>query len=283
MTDFELKKIRDFGGIISDTFTYVRLHYKTYGLAVLYYVLPILILAAIIIGVGYADFFTEAIQSRSDEPPIEETLGFLGQIFFGLLLLGVSMGMLSLVTFTHLKLTRDGASDITAHQLTQNAVSKLFGLLAIYLVTGIAVAIGFFIFILPGIFIAMRLLLAPSIYIIEDISVGDALSRSWELVEDYWWFTFGLFIVMIIIGYLISTSLTVPMMIIGMFAAFAGSADGGSIGTIVGIMYGLIIAISYVFQMIPLLSYSLHYFNLVERKEGSGLRARIETLDNVDV
>ena len=280
MTEFELKKTRDFGDIITDTFTYIRLNFKSYGLALLYYVIPALLLGAIVFGSAYGEILSPAIAGDAAVNP-DEIVGWFGKFMIGMCLMLLSTGLLTTITFMHIRLKNQGQQDIKPQDLLERVIPNILGLMALYIIIGVATIIGFFVFILPGIYLAIRLSLSFPIYIIEDVSIGEAINRSWELISGYWWFTFGLMFVMGIIAYMISSVITVPIMIIVGISSFAGS-DPDSIATVISIMYGLIVSISIIFNIVPLLSYSLHYFNLVERKEGSGLRARIEMLGNTE-
>ena len=54
MHSFEHHKIRDLGEIIADSFQYLRIHFKTLGKALLFFVLPIYIIQFFLMK-GYTD------------------------------------------------------------------------------------------------------------------------------------------------------------------------------------------------------------------------------------
>ena len=54
-------------------------------------------------------------------------------------------------------------------------------------VFGIIVALGTCLFILPGIFLAVRLMFAPILVAIDNVSFGDAFTRSWQMTSGNFW------------------------------------------------------------------------------------------------
>ena len=55
------------------------------------------------------------------------------------------------------------------------------------LVMGLAVGLGTLLCILPGIFLAVRLFFVPLIVAVENVSFGEAFSRSWNMTKGNFW------------------------------------------------------------------------------------------------
>lgn len=70
------------------------------------------------------------------------------------------------------------------YRMTGDLVLRLIGLSILY---GIIVEIGFFLLIIPGIYFANKLSLAPIILAKEDCGITAALGRSWELTNPFFW------------------------------------------------------------------------------------------------
>jgi len=82
------------------------------------------------------------------------------------------------------------------------ALSRLGSLLGVGLVTGILITIGFFLFIVPGIILAIMFsLVVPSI-MIEQKGVFESIGRSKKLVSNRWGKTF---VLLLLIGIIIFT------------------------------------------------------------------------------
>ncbi len=55
------------------------------------------------------------------------------------------------------------------------------------IVYGVIVALGTCLCILPGIFLAVRLMFAPMLVAIENVSFGEAFTRSWQMTSGNFW------------------------------------------------------------------------------------------------
>ncbi|MGN8226389.1 hypothetical protein [Gracilimonas sp. BCB1] len=273
MSDFKLQKYRDLGGILTDSFTYIRVHYKSLGKALGLLVLPFYIISGLLVGSGYSSFFTAVM----DNPDASAEALFSGDFLIGMLLLAFSSGALLTVSLTHINLARN-TSEVRFEDIFNNFGRNFFTLLGLYLLIIIIVFFGFMFFIIPGIYIGIKLFVAPAVAVIEQRNPFDSISRSWDLVQGHWWFTFATYLVMNIITSFMSYVLIIPMSILFGFLAASGAGDSALIGTGVGLFYGLLIVVASLFSVLMLIAMALQYFNLIERKEGKGLRAQIEEL-----
>jgi hypothetical protein len=86
---------------------------------------------------------------------------------------------------------QDGSRDSSVGELLGSVGPVLPTLLIASIIYGVAVAIGFFLFIVPGcILLTIWAVIAPVI-VIEKAGVGGAFGRSQELVRGYGWPVFG--------------------------------------------------------------------------------------------
>ncbi|MEP1151969.1 MAG: hypothetical protein ABJH08_09590 [Balneola sp.] len=283
MKTFELRKARDFGQIITDTFTYIRVHFRTLGKALFLFVFPIVIISGILVSSSFMSVFDFA-EMNPDQPVDPITLGndvssFLAKFFIGMLLFMANFILINVITFKHMELADNGVEDIETGMLLQNFARNFFGVLGLVSVIAIATFIGFLFLILPGIYVAIKLSLAPIIFITEGEDFGDSLAKSWEVTQDYWWFTFGMSFVMGIIMNFASYIFIIPMYIlIGVVSFTTVANDGSSIETIISALYGLSIVVPALLYCMPITSQALVYFNIKERKTGSSMMDKIESL-----
>jgi hypothetical protein len=112
----------------------------------------------------------------------------------------------------------------------------------------------------------------------------EAIGRSFMLVRGKWWSTFGLLVVLSIIGAIVSYILAIPYtaltVVNSLHNASAETFEEPSSGAhILTLAY---ISLSYLVQVLlsslPNLGIAFQYFNLVERKEAPGLMSHIENL-----
>jgi hypothetical protein len=87
------------------------------------------------------------------------------------------------------------------------------------LLAAAGVALGLLLFIVPGIYLAVRWYFVPQAVVIQGGRGPGALSRSWDLTAGFWWRTFGILVVGNLISLLPAVVLSAPL------AAVAESTD----------------------------------------------------------
>ena len=282
---FQLLKARDFSSIITDTFTYIRLNIKVLGKALLYFVIPLLILLSFFMYLYFQTIFDfMPVEGQDPELYAQEIdsgiSSMFGTLSMTLIISLVAITALCVIIYNHMALTVErGHGNVEIAELWNRMKQDLWMVALLIISAGFATVLGALFFILPGIFIYVKLSILPAAYIHERRGFTDSFSRSWNLTEGHWWFTFGIIIVMNLLVSFISYALTIPIGIIFMFVSLSGvETDPQSLGMSISIVYGLMILISYIFYVLPYTSLGLHYYNLLERKEGTHLQQRIEEL-----
>jgi hypothetical protein len=92
-------------------------------------------------------------------------------------------------------------------------------LFAAVLLAALGIALGFVVLIVPGVYLAVRWYFVPQAVVIDGARGPAALSRSGELVQGFWWRTFGLIL-------LANIAVTIPgFLLITPFTAIAESTD----------------------------------------------------------
>lgn len=281
MSTLILRRGRDFGETISDTFGYFRVHYRSLGKGLLLFSLPMIILSGILIGSGFGDSFSA--QDMNNAPTAEQALSIGVKVLSGVFLLMLTFVVIIQVCFKHIQFIDEGVAtdQIEMSMLLEDFARNFFGLIGLFIVISVATMVGFLLFIIPGIYVATKLSLAPAIFIIEDEDFGEALSRSWRVTQNNWWFTFGISFVMSLIVNVLSQVVILPIYFIGMVVAFStGEPDADFIGSMFSIAYGLMMVMIGLLYSFPLISQAMVYFSLYEAKSGDSLSERIDSLHN---
>ena len=92
-------------------------------------------------------------------------------------------------------------------------------LFAAVVLAAAGIALGFLALILPGVYLAIRWYFVPQAVVIDGARGPAALSRSTQLVEGFWWRTFGLVV-------LANVAIAIPgFILLAPFAAIAESTD----------------------------------------------------------
>ncbi|CAN7420113.1 glycerophosphoryl diester phosphodiesterase membrane domain-containing protein [Arthrobacter sp. LjRoot78] len=125
--------------------------------------------------------------------------------------------------------------------------------------------------------LSIRLLLAPTAIVVEELDVLDGLRRSWQLTRHNWWRIFGIVLVISLLIGIISQIVLVPLGIAsgGLSSVIAphGDDDGqraldAGLGVAAIIVTAVVGAVGYAFQTSVM---GLLYFDLRMRKEGLDL------------
>lgn len=279
MTDntnrIELHQIRDFGEVITVTFDFIRTNFKPLMKAWLYIVGPFALVNSII-----------SIYSMDMSSSFSQMFNLTGLVN---ITLGVYTYYLTyLVTLGYLHFYLHETSPIEFNHIWQFTKQNFWFFLWQYNVLMVVTFIGFILFILPGFYLMVVLSIAPVIRIIERQPVLASITRARQLMSGFWWRTFGLIIVLIIILTVFSGLLQMPLYVLMFLWTFNNIEAGTLAGSpaddypILALGSALSQALAVCVNIIPMVAFSLHYFNLRERKEAVSLMDKVESLGTND-
>jgi hypothetical protein len=147
------------------------------------------------------------------------------------------------------------------------------------LISIIVVMFMMLLLVIPGIYFAIVIMLVPIIRIQERTGYFKSLGRSMRLLSGRWWFTFWLLFILSMIVGIMGMILAMPTSGI-YFLALMHKADLNSIFyKNLFILAGIIQSFTSFLGVIIYFAMSIHYFSLVERKEGTGLMKKVEEID----
>jgi hypothetical protein len=125
---------------------------------------------------------------------------------------------------------------------------------AAVLLAGLGIALGLALFILPGLYVAVRWVFVPQAVVLADARGAAALRSSWDLTRGSWWRTLGVILLANLIAFLPGALLATP------FQVFAESADRQAIA-----LAGTILVETLSAPFVALVS-TLLFFDLRARK-----------------
>jgi len=116
---------------------------------------------------------------------------------------------------------------------------RLWSVLLVSVLVGLATVAGLILFIIPGIYIGVRLAVSIQALVVEGKRGTEAMGRSWALVVGHWWHAFGTLVVAAIITGLVNSVITAP------FSAGAWFVQGvaAAVATIVTLPYGSLVGV----------------------------------------
>lgn len=288
--NFLLYKKRDFGQKINVTIEYIRYNFGPLMKMILIIVIPMGILSSLTFG----NYFSSLGDFANPEASDAERIGVMGQMGVTYLLMFgagiVTYALLVAAIYNYIK-TKNENPDVDYMEVLRDSFKFVPGLIGIMIIVSFASFIGFFIFILPGIYLGVVMSLAVPIYLFEQDGIGNALGKSFKLIREKWWSTFGLMFVTTIIASIASYVFAIPTYAI-MFGEMFSNMEKMESGDPTAIFdmfsswtatIGMAISMmgSYLCYSIPIVALAFQYFNLSERIEGRGLKSQIEDFENL--
>ena len=287
----EFYKLRDFGAKMNATVEFLRENMGRLFLNLLFIAGPL----ALILSLLFSNFFSSLgdMVGLADD---SQAMGFValmgGSYFLMILVSWLAVSMIVAVTYTYIRLYNEGvAKETSIGDVFRLAMKKYGGILIIGFLTFIVCIIGMFFFILPAIYLGITLSLAYPIYVFEDVSPTEAFARSFKVIREKWWSTFGLLFVTGLMAYVVQMVFSLPFMAIYLGNIFSLMEDLQSNPEDPSAIFGLFssgymtaaMAVSmvgsYLTYSIPLIGLGYQYANLIERSEGRGLMTEIEGFD----
>lgn len=300
MNHFDLHQIRSIGDVLGDTFTYIRVYYKSLAKVFAIYVLGPLMLGSVLFGTAFGGIFGDVLGgagagSPPAEPDFSSMVGAGASIIAGSIFLLASIFLLYAVICQHLNHAKKATIPQDISEFSEGILSKGVRLLGVFLLLMVIyLALTSIVFLLVAqisfwllligipllLYIFIRLLLTPIIIFTEDSDIITSISRSWNLTQGYFWQTFGVYLLITIVFGILSQMLSVPF---GVIIGFMGIAFDADSGNVMGILMGLMYTITFIFQTIfmaaQVIAFGIQYFNLKERKMGTSLDSEIAGLE----
>lgn len=264
--EIQFRKKREIGDIFSDTFEFIRQEYKPVFKLIAVYVLPFLIMYAIV-----QVYLQKNFISKIDFTDPEALLAVLGPVYLNVFLFslfGLFVQSLLIATYySYIEVyVKKGKGNFDFSDITPYLFSN--GLMAIgaSIVIFIIVIFGIVLCIIPGIYFANTLSLAFIILIFEKKGLGNALMRSALLVKSDWWNTFLINLIGLILLWTVSFIMSIPSMITGFSAGLLSQSETPlEYPDWYWILIGISTIVSSVLWIVPYTFLAFQYFNLEER------------------
>ncbi|HEV7236726.1 MAG TPA: glycerophosphoryl diester phosphodiesterase membrane domain-containing protein [Ktedonobacteraceae bacterium] len=118
-------------------------------------------------------------------------------------------------------------------------------------------------------YVFVRFYVVTPVIMVERLGPVQALRRSWELIRNYWWRTFGLLVVLAILGYIVQLG---PTALVQAIITIFLPRDFVVQQLISGV---ITVFTTLIFIPIQLTAVTLYYFDLRVRKEGFDLETAV--------
>jgi hypothetical protein len=288
--NIQLRQARDFGQIITTTFTFLRQEWKPLARAILAIGLPTSVAGGFLAG-GTVAKFQGFQMAPSDDP--SEILGALASslplLLLGFLLLIVAWLLVVSMVHEYIRAYHLGEHHgITTPDLLKRGVSQVGPYLGASLLTGLLCFLGMILCVLPFFYAWAVLALVLPAHAIERTGGAGALGRSNQLVSGDFWPTLGLLFVIAIINGFINGIIQLPFTIVGIVVGINTGMEGLNSGSAElpawwELFNSIGSAVQWCVQMLtyPIIAVcmALKYFSRVEETEGLGLKEKLAGFD----
>ncbi|RSK47737.1 hypothetical protein [Hymenobacter rigui] len=274
----DFRQERDFGQKIGATFEFLGAHVRPLGKCLLYFVLPAAILTGLGMGLAQSQMFGGSTISQIGNGRFS-TFSYMGPAYwFGLLasLIGYILLGATVYGYVRARMETPAEETVTPRQVGQYIARYSPALLLSSIVTIVIVVFASMLLLIPGIYLGVALSLVWTVQVLEDGDLGYSLRRSVNLIKNKWWSTFGLTLVVSFIIGMIGMVFQVPQYVAIFGKAMHWDFLSSDILLIVG---GVVAAMGHLLlYSVLMLALAFQYFNLVEKKDGYGLRQMVQTL-----
>ncbi len=294
----EFQRYRDLGQILNSTFEFIRQNFLPLLKSLVFIVGPFLLLTGILLG-----FYQKSVFSFFQLTSFSQ----MGLILFLMaisIFLTTQMMLASVYSFILIYLSKDEFTPITIEEVWDSVKQYFFKILGLtltliflmvaavlFFVLFIGLTSGstpnpflvfllFLLFIIPFIFIGVKLSLVYIIALYEKSGIWESIRRSFYLIKNKWWLTFGVIFVVGIIQGVMGVIFQIPQYIV-IYATMFNSLDGSGVSGVTEIIIMLTTVISafqYLLAAITIIALAFLYFSLAEQKEAKGLIEKIESI-----
>jgi hypothetical protein len=240
------------GEILSTALQLYRRHWRTLLAIAAVVVVPLTLLQYL---------FGDLVRTQGEETRngvVVETASWAVGIA-GLLaaLAGILMYLILTGAITRAVAAEVAGQDPSVEQSYRFGFHRLGSVLLVSVLVGLATVAGLILFVIPGIYIGVRLCVSIEALVVEGRRGTEAMGRSWGLVGGHWWHAFGTLLVAALLTGIVNAVITLPFSATNWFV----QAVAAAVATVVTLPYGVLVGV-------------LLYLDLRARKE----RLTMETL-----
>jgi hypothetical protein len=243
---------RGIGEILSTAFQLYRRYWRTLVAIAAVVVVPLTLLQY---GIGH--WVRSHGQQLHDQVVVSTSFWAVASASLLAALVGLLLYQVLTGAITRTIATEVAGQDLDLEQSYRFGFARLGPVLVVSILVGLATLRGLIVFIIPGIYIGVRLAVSIQTLVVEGKRGTEAMRRSWDLVGGHWWHAAFTLLVGALITGVVNAVITAP------FSAGAWFIQGiaAAVATTVTLPYGALVGV-------------LLYLDLRARKE----RLHLDTL-----
>jgi hypothetical protein len=129
--------------------------------------------------------------------------------------------------------------DPSVEQSYRFGFHRLWSVLLVSVLVGLAIIGGLILFIIPGIYLGVRLAVSIEALVVEGRRGTEAMGRSWGLVGGHWWHAFFTLLVAALLTGIVNAVITAPFGATNWFVQGVAAA----VATVVTLPYGVLVGV----------------------------------------
>ncbi len=276
VNQLEFKKRRDFGQVINDTFTFMRQNFKP--LIKTYFTFCGLFVLASMAAMLMQQYKMVNIINTIGNGRNTTGIGFGSlygiEYFLTILFSLATYASMSVAILSYIAIyVQKGNQTPTTDEVWGYFKYYFFRVFGNSLLLMLMLGVAFIFCLVPGFWLFPFVAMMFPIMVIENGSLGYSFNRSFKIIKDNFWVTFGTLVVVWIIVYACMSMVILPTSLLNMVSMFGHKSPHMSVT--LSMITTVLQSLCQVFTIIPIITISLAYFSLVEQKENTGLMERI--------
>lgn len=276
----ELRKIRDFSDNLNDTFLFIRQNLKPLLTSFLGIAGIFMLAAAIISGLyqsGMGSVFEQIFKGGRNNSAATSPFYMMNWKYVLMMMFTwLNIIAMEVAIIAYMKVYEANEGQLPTMEEVWAVFRTYFVKVFLFSIPiNILILIGFALCIVPGIYLAVVFIPFPVVLMMEDQTFSGAYNRCFTLIKENFWISFGLYLLVYIIY---SFSSGIISTIIGAVAGVLYYFTTKNITNTIGIVTSILSIFSFVFYIIYYVSVVLHYFNLTERFDGTGMMRKLDSI-----
>lgn len=279
----ELRKIRDFGANLGDTFEFIRQNFQPmikcfFAIAGIF-----ILLQAVSNGVVESQLlsgFTRSARIGSSSIFDAERM-MVGRyltfpFLFFMILTWLAYIAMQVCIGAYMKYYEQNDKQRPGIEEVWDIFKAYYLKVLIYSIpVYILVIIGCLFCLAPGIYLGVVFVPFAWVIMMEDASLGDGIQRCFELIKQNFWMSLGIYLVTYLIYSFASGIIGV---IIGGVSGLLAYFTTKDLSSTVGIATSILRIFGFIFYIIFLVSSLLNYYSLVEKRDAVGMMQRVDQM-----
>ncbi|MGZ2371995.1 hypothetical protein ACXR6G_19665 [Ancylomarina sp. YFZ004] len=271
-----LHEKREFGDVISAIFLFLKQNLGRIFKILIIYAAPF----ALLFGISSSIANYKLLSSLGSGNALDPFASFSSAMLLSYFFMFLSYTMVYGVILEYMKLYQAEGSQFDLARVGTELIKDIRKILWTSFIVGLLTVVGCMFFLIPGIFLGVCFGLVLPMRVFENISLGDALGRSFKLIKSNWWWTFLILFIVCLIAGVLQMLFGIPVTIYQGISTLHMSQNGGMElnQPLMILLYTIASLGAVMLQTLPIIGIAFQYFNLVEEKESANLLKELETI-----